>query len=109
MRIRDYLAVPYMLEAETVEVSPGTWFSRVSYPELPGCAVQAFVVEDALRQLERLRIETIVAMVVSGQRPPLPRPPLQHCDPVWVAAEAGVPRDLLAQIAQDALSPDAGR
>ncbi|UZE47839.1 hypothetical protein [Rhodopseudomonas sp. P2A-2r] len=101
--------MPYILEAETVEVSPGLWCSHVSYPELPGCAVQAFVVEDALRQLERLRIETIVAMVASGQMPPLPRPPLQHCDPVWVAAEAGVQRELIAQIAQDAPSSGAAR
>jgi hypothetical protein len=35
LRLRDYLSVPYVLEAETVEVAPGSWIRRVAYPELP--------------------------------------------------------------------------
>ena len=101
LRLSEYLAVPYMLEAETVETSPGSWFSRVSYPELPGCLAEALVVEEALQHLERLRIETIVSMFRIGRRPPVPRPPLQDCDPVWVAKEAGLPNDIIALIARD--------
>ena len=66
MRLRDYLSVPYLLEAETVEVAPGSWIRRVAYPELPGCTAESLVVEDALRLLERMRIEMIVAMVGEG-------------------------------------------
>ena len=63
MRLREYLSVPYLLEAETVEVVPGSWIRRVTYPELPGCTAQCLVVEDALQLLERMRIEMIIAMV----------------------------------------------
>jgi predicted RNase H-like HicB family nuclease len=90
-----------MLEAETVEASPGSWLSRVSCPELPGCLAEARVVEEALQHLERLRIETIVALLQAGQHPPVPRPPLRDCDPVWAAQEAGLPNDIIALIAGD--------
>jgi predicted RNase H-like HicB family nuclease len=107
VRLRDYLAVPYMLEAETIEVAGGAWVSRVSYPELPGCVAQAAVVEEALRTLERQRIETILAMVEAGKEPPVPRPPLRLCDPAWIAAEAGLPQETVARIARDQLkTPD---
>ena len=101
MRLRDYLTVPYKLEAETIEVSPGYWCTRVSYPELQGCIAEASIVEDALQQLERLRIEMIVTMCLAGQSPPVPRPPLQDCDPIWVAKAAGLPNDLIALIDAD--------
>ena len=101
MLLRDYLSVPYMLESETIEASPGSWCSRVSYPELPGCLAESAVVEDALQRLEQLRIEMIVAMFVAGRFPPVPRPPLQDSDPVWAAAAAGLPNDLIALIAAD--------
>jgi hypothetical protein len=101
VRLRDYLTVPYKLEAETIEVSPGFWCTRVSYPELQGCIAEASVVEDALQHLERLRIEMIVTMCLAGQSPPVPRPPLQDCDPIWVAKAAGLPNDLIALIDAD--------
>jgi hypothetical protein len=59
VRLRDYLSVPYVLEAETVEISAGSWIRRVAYPELPGCAAESVVVEEALHLLERMRIEMI--------------------------------------------------
>jgi hypothetical protein len=102
MRLRDYLAVPYMLEAETVETTSGAWLTRVSYLDLPGCRAEAPVVEEALQRLERLRIETIVAMVRAGKTPPVPRPPLRDCDPVWAAQQAGLPDDIVTLIARDA-------
>jgi predicted RNase H-like HicB family nuclease len=101
LRLREYLSVPYLLEAETVEVAPGTWLSRVAYPELPGCTAQSVVVEDALQRLERMRIEMIIAMVTEGRPPPVPRPPLRNCDPAWVAGQAGLSQDIIALIDRD--------
>lgn len=96
MRLIDHLCVPYRLEAETVELADGAWARRVSYPELPGCTAESDVVEDALCQLERKRIEIIIHMVGEGRAPPVPRPPLQDCDPAWVAKKVGVTPELVA-------------
>ena len=104
MRLRDYLSVPYVLEAETVEISAGSWIRRVAYPELPGCTAESVVVEEALHHLERMRIEMIVRMVCEGRLPPVPRPPLPHCDPAWVAHEAGVADDIIALIDREAVT-----
>lgn len=101
MRLREYLSVPYLLEAETVEIAPDSWVRRVAYPELPGCSAEALVVEEALLALERRRIETIVRMVSRGSPPPVPRPPLRDCDPAWVARQAGLPDDIIALIDRD--------
>jgi hypothetical protein len=103
LRLRDYLSVPYLLEAETVEVA-GSWIRRVAYPELSGCTAESVVVEDALHLLERMRIEMIVRMVGEGRIPPVPRPPLQHCDPAWVAKQAGLPEELIALIDRDTVT-----
>ena len=101
MRLSEYLSVPYLLEAETVEVAPGSWVRRVAYPELPDCSAEAVVVEEALLALERRRIEIIVRMVGEGRPPPVPRPPLRDCDPAWVARQAGVSSDIVALIDRD--------
>ena len=101
MRLREYLSVPYLLAAETVEVAPGSWIRRVAYPELPGCTAQSLVVEDALQLLERKRIEMIVGMIGRGQLPPVPRPPLRNCDPAWVAGQAGLSDEIMALIDRD--------
>jgi hypothetical protein len=101
LRLRDYLSVPYVLEAETVETASGSWIRRVAYPELPGCAAESLVVEDALHLLERMRIEMIVRMVGEGRTPPVPRPPLQDCDPAWIAKQAGLSNEVIALIDRD--------
>jgi hypothetical protein len=101
LRLSEYLSVPYLLEAETVEVAPGSWVRRVAYPELPDCSAEALVVEEALLALERRRIEIIVRMVGEGRPPPVPRPPLRDCDPAWVASQAGVSSDIVALIDRD--------
>jgi hypothetical protein len=103
LRLRDYLSVPYVLEAETVEMA-GSWIRRVAYPELPGCSAESLVVEEALQLLERRRIEVIVRMVGEGRIPPVPRPPLQGCDPAWVAKHAGLSDELIAVIDRDAVT-----
>ena len=107
LRLRDYLSVPYLLEAETVETAAGSWIRRVGYPELPGCTTESLVVEEALHRLERMRIEMIVRMVAEGRVPPLPRPPLSDCDPAWVARQAGLSDDMIALIDRDGAT-DAG-
>ena len=101
LRLRDFLSVPYLLEAETVELVDGSWVKRVAYPELPGCAAESVAVEDALCLLERRRIEIIVRLVRDGRAPPAPRPPLRDCDPTWVARQVGVADELIALIDRD--------
>lgn len=98
MRLIDYLSVPYRLEAATTELADGSWVRRVAYPELPDCSAESTVVEDALCQLERRRIEMIVRMVGDGSAPPVPRPPLRDCDPAWVARQVGVSPGLIELI-----------
>jgi hypothetical protein len=88
--LRDLLSIPYLLEAEAVETGPGEWLVRLAYPELPGCTAEGFVVEDVLKELERRRIEMIVALVEAGKQPPVPRQPLASADPLWTARDLGL-------------------
>jgi hypothetical protein len=88
--LREFLSVPYLLEAEAVETEPGNWLVRLAYPELPDCAAEGFVVEDVLKDLERRRIEMIVSLVEAGKEPPVPRKPLAASDPLWTAHELGL-------------------
>ncbi|MBR0900167.1 hypothetical protein JQ616_34895 [Bradyrhizobium tropiciagri] len=90
MDLRELLSIPYLLEAEAVEAEPGQWRVRLAYPELPGCTVEAAVVEEALRELERRRIELIVGLVEEGKQPPIPRRPLTASDPLWTAQDLGL-------------------
>jgi hypothetical protein len=88
--LQALLSIPYLLQAEATETEPGQWRVRLAYPELPGCCVESAVVEDALRELERRRIEIIVGLVERGAQPPVPREPLAACDPLWTARELGL-------------------
>ncbi|MCA1454263.1 hypothetical protein I6F35_13695 [Bradyrhizobium sp. BRP22] len=90
MDLREFLSVPYLLEAEAVETEPGKWLLRLAYPELPGCVAEGFVVEDTLKELERRRIEQIVGLVEAGKEPPVPRKPLAASDPLWTARDLGL-------------------
>ena len=90
MGLQALLSIPYLLQAEATETEPGQWRVRLAYPELPGCCVESAVVEDALRELERRRIEIIVGLVERGEQPPVPREPLAACDPLWTARELGL-------------------
>ena len=90
LRLQELLSIPYLLQAEATESEPGQWRVRLAYPELPGCSVDGAVLEDALRELERRRIEIILALVERGERPPVPREPLAACDPLWTARELGL-------------------
>jgi hypothetical protein len=101
MQLSDYLRIPYLLEARLAELSPGVWVNQVSYPELPDCRAESSSLEGALRQLERLRIVTLVRMLDEGRQPPVPRPPLGSSDPLWIAEQSEVPDDILARIQRD--------
>ena len=90
MNLRELLSVPYLLEAEAVETAAGQWLLRLAYPELPGCTAVGFVLEDVLRDLERMRIEIIIGVVEAGQEPPVPRKPLAASDPLWTANDLGL-------------------
>ena len=90
MKLIDYLRVPYILEAESIEAAPGSWVSRVSYPELPNCVEQAATIEDAIDGLERRRIQIIIQILRSGTAPPIPRPPLASSQPYWLIAHYGL-------------------
>ncbi|VIO78015.1 hypothetical protein CI1B_71990 [Bradyrhizobium ivorense] len=90
MELRELLSIPYLLEAEAVETEPGRWLIRLAYPELPGCTAEAAVVEDALSELERRRIEIIVSLVEEGKQPPIPRQSLTASDPLWTAQDLGL-------------------
>ncbi|MGX9427324.1 MULTISPECIES: hypothetical protein [Bradyrhizobium] len=96
MDLRQFLSIPYLLEAEAVETEPGKWLLRLAYPELPGCIAEGFVVEDTLRELERRRIEQIVSLVEAGSEPPVPRKPLAASDPLWTARDLGLPPRIAA-------------
>jgi predicted RNase H-like HicB family nuclease len=102
--LRELLSIPYLLEAEAVETEPGQWRVRLAYPELPGCTAEAAVVEDALRELERCRIELIVGLVEEGKQPPIPRKPLTASDPLWTAQDLGL-SDRVAALLGGAASP----
>ncbi|KJC56891.1 hypothetical protein UP10_31705 [Bradyrhizobium sp. LTSPM299] len=90
MDLRELLSIPYLLEAEAVETEPGQWLLRLAYPELPGCTAEGAVVEDALKELERRRIEMIVSLVEQGKEPPIPRRPLAASDPLWTVQDLGL-------------------
>jgi hypothetical protein len=96
LKLREFLSVPYLLEAEAVETEPGTWLLRFAYPELPGCCAEGFVVEDVLKALERRRVELIVGLVEAGEAPPIPRPPLAGSDPLWIARDLGLAERIAA-------------
>jgi hypothetical protein len=101
VKLIDYLRVPYILEAESIDAAPGSWVSRVSYPELPNCVEQAATIEDAIDRLERRRIQTIVQMLRSGTAPRIPRPPLASSQPYWLITHYGLEDELADLLDQD--------
>jgi len=90
MKLVDYLKIPYVLEATTLERADGKWINLVSYPELPECSAEDIVVVRAIEKLEKLRVERIFRLLCEGERPALPRGPLPEADPVWVLERTGL-------------------
>lgn len=100
--LRQLLAVPYRIEAQTTETAPDVWVRRAAYPELEECQAEAATIEETLALLEHRRIEVIVAMLRSGRVPPMPRPPLGDCDPVGLLQRHGGHGDLVALLDRSA-------
>lgn len=97
MTARDYLSIPYRVEAFSYEVAPGQLLRRASYPELPDCSAEAPTITETLHQLERRRVEVILSMLRQGTPPPVPRQPLSDCDPEGLITELGL-EDHLPQL-----------
>ncbi len=89
MKVREYLSIPYILEAQPVE-RDGVWTRRLRYPELGRIAAEHEDVEQALLELERQRIAEIMRRLRAGDPPPVPRPPLETTDQGWWARALGV-------------------
>ena len=71
-----YLAIPYLLVMESVEHPDGEWLRRAEYPELPGCAAEAYSAVEAVDKLEEERERIIQQLWDQGEPIPAPRPPL---------------------------------
>jgi predicted RNase H-like HicB family nuclease len=71
-----YEAVPYLLVVESVERG-GDWLRRAEHPELPGCAVEAPSVLEAIEKLEQARRRLLRRLWDEGAPIPVPRPPLR--------------------------------
>ena len=91
MHLNEYLSIPYRLEAQTIETPQGGARVRLCYPELDDCAAEGI-------ELERRRMASIVAMVERGASPPIPRPPLVDCDPLWIANDIGAAPHIIAAL-----------
>ena len=77
LTLEEYLAVPYVLTMESVERPDGEWVRRASYPELPGCVVEAWSPVEAIAELEEKRRRRIIELMERGEPIPVPRPPLR--------------------------------
>ncbi|WP_158967041.1 hypothetical protein [Chachezhania sediminis] len=89
MKVREYLSIPYLLEAQAVE-RDGRWTRRLRYPELPPVEATHEDVEIALLDLERARITEIMRRLRAGDPPPVPRRPLDTTDQGWWARHLGL-------------------
>ena len=71
-----YEGIPYLLIVESVERC-GEWLRRAEYPELPGCAVEAASVTEAIGKLDQERLRLLRELWHGGLPIPTPRPPLR--------------------------------
>ena len=103
-RLAELLAIPYRLQAETIETRGGTFVIRLAYPELPGCVAEGLRLEEVLGDLERRRMDLVLALAEQGRLPPPPRPPLAGGDPLWTARDLGASARVIAALEQGAVS-----
>jgi hypothetical protein len=71
-----YEAIPYLLVVESIERA-GEWWRRATYPELPGCVVEAVSAVEAIEKLENERRRLLRQAWARGLPIPVPRPPLR--------------------------------
>jgi predicted RNase H-like HicB family nuclease len=74
----QYLAIPYILEADSVQQADGRWVRRLTYPELPGCFGESESTLEALDRLEAARRQYILDRLERGDPVPVPRLPLRQ-------------------------------
>lgn len=80
MKLSEYLRIPYLLQASSVESQDGRWVRRAEFPELPHCFADSSSIVEAIAAVEELRVEILADMVRRNQSPPTPRQPLQSID-----------------------------
>lgn len=90
MKLSDYLRVPYLLEASSVQKEDGRWVRRAAYPELPNCAAESQSIVDAIAAVEELRVEILAEMLRGHTPPPVPRSPLRTVEPDDILARHGL-------------------
>lgn len=90
MTLREYLSIPYALQAQPCEVAGGEWVRRLTYPELGDFTAEGHDVEQVFLDVERKRYAEIVRRLKAGDPPPVPRVPLETADPAWWAEALGV-------------------
>jgi hypothetical protein len=86
MTVDDYLSVPYIMVMESVEQPDGDWTRHASYPELPGCEVDAFGAVEAVEKLDALRRQRTEEMLAKGEPIPMPRSSLRQSSELRQAA-----------------------
>lgn len=101
MTVGDYLRIPYLVTAQSVELPNGDWLRHVEHPELPGCVAEADSITEALNRLEVLRIETVLSMLADGQEPPVRQSLLGETQSRQRAARAGLGDRVTALWEQD--------
>ncbi len=101
MKVREYLSIPYLLEAQAVE-REGGWTRRLRYPELASVEAENEDVEIALLDLERARITEVMRRLRAGDPPPVPRRPLDTTDQGWWARHLGLGDIIEGQLDREA-------
>ncbi|SFK23461.1 hypothetical protein [Celeribacter neptunius] len=102
MKLRDYLSIPYIVQAQPFEVSEGVWVRRLSYPELGDFVAEGQDVEQVYLEIERLRYAEILKRLKAGDPPPVPREPLETADPGWWAEFLGISETVEGLLDKDA-------
>jgi predicted RNase H-like HicB family nuclease len=92
MKLSEYLKIPYILQASSIEKEDGRWVRRAEYPELPHCAAESYSIVEAIEAVEVLRVEILAKMLREGHTPPAPRPPLDSIDPTEELRRLGLTR-----------------
>ena len=80
MKLSEYVRIPYLLQASSVQSPDGRWVRRAEFPELPRCAAESASIVDAIDAVEELRVEILADMVRNNELPPTPREPLESID-----------------------------
>lgn len=75
MTLEEYLSIPYVLVAYSVQRPDGVWVRRAEYPEI-GCRGEGATPVEAVERLEQARVRYILERLQRGEAIPVPRPPL---------------------------------